>query len=437
MLLRGNMNVTRQGKQGMAHFGVLSYQGAGHLNPLIALSRELSARGHAVTFFLNAEAEDRIRVGELGFVPIGTDNRNSAKHGKPSGGIALLRYRLRRTVDEMQMFLRETPPALGRAQVDALIIDELALAGPTVAEMLRLPYCIVSTSVPHSFGWSAPRRIMPTKSTLDRIQSALLEVSILNIRGPVRRSLDHFRRSNGLGPIRDMQKTFPEFAHITQLPQCLDFPRANLPSTFCYAGPFIDEAARPAIAFPWERLDGRPLVYASLGTTRKCEPIVFRWIAEACEGLNTQLVISLGGRRDLGLFQNLPGNPLVVKEAPQLELLKRASAVITHAGPNTVFEALAQGKPMVAIPTAFDQPAIAARLAWRKAAVVLPFGKLSVKRLRAALGKILEDPAYRKAAEEIQTELLSHKSLECAANCIEAALRQYTKPLPARKMMIC
>lgn len=411
----------------MAHFGVLSYQGAGHLNPLIALSLQLMARAHKVTFFLNAEAEDRIRTHGLGFVPIDASEKNYARHRKPSGGIAVLHYRVRRTIGEMQMFLRETPPALAREQVDALIVDELALAGTSVAEMLSLPYFILSVSVPHSFGWSVPGRIAPVKSLFEHLQSALLEVSVLDIRGPVRRSLDRFRRNAGLGPIQEIRNTFPELAHITQLPQCLDFPRANLPSTFCYAGPFIDEAARPAIAFPWKSLDARPLVYASLGTTRKCAPIVFHWIAEACEGLDVQLVISLGGRRDPSLIRDLPGNPLVVKEAPQLDLLKRAAAVITHAGPNTVFEALMHGTPMVAIPRAFDQPAIASRLAWRKAAIVLPFGKLSPTRLRTALRKILEDPSYRKAAEEIQAVLISHHGLERAADHIESAFTRYAK----------
>ena len=54
----------------MAHFGVLSYQGAGHLNPLVVLSRELASRGHRVTFFLSREFEARIREQGLDFFPI-------------------------------------------------------------------------------------------------------------------------------------------------------------------------------------------------------------------------------------------------------------------------------------------------------------------------------------------------------------------------------
>ena len=230
----------------------------------------------------------------------------------------------------MEMFLREGPDRSGSSRVDTLIMDEIALSGPTLAEMLHLPYFVVSTSVPHNFGWTAPRRFSPRRSCLGHVQNALLHVSILRMRGPVRRRLDRYRRQAGLGPIRGIEKVFPALGHITQLPECLDFPRSFLPRNFYYTGPFVDEAARRSVEFPWDRLDGRPLVYASLGTARKSEPGIFPLIAEACDGFNLQLVISLGGRRDPEMFAGLPGHPLVVQDAPQLELIKRAE-ISDHA----------------------------------------------------------------------------------------------------------
>jgi zeaxanthin glucosyltransferase len=418
-------------EQEVSHFGVLSYKGTGHLNPLITLSRQLVARGHRVTFFHDAELELRIRSHGLEFVAIAASRNGYSEHTgetvakKPSSAIPLLRYRIRRTINDMERFLRETPRVLTRAGVDALIIDELALAGPTVAEMLQMPYFVISTSVPHNFGWSAPRSIAPPKSIFTRVQNALLEISVLRMRGPVCRRLDNFRRQVGLGPIRQIKQVFPELAHITQLPQCLDFPRSGLPPTFHYTGPFVDEAARLSVEFPWDQLDGRPLIYASLGTTLKSEPGTFRLIAEACDGLGVQLVIALGGRRDPEIFQDMPGRPLIVREAPQLELLKRAEIVITHAGPNTVFETLTQGKPMIAIPKTFDQPAIAARLAWLGAAIVLRPGKLSVQEIRSALSMVLSDPSYHDAAKGIQAKIRSAHGLERAADLIEQALRSH------------
>ncbi len=415
----------------MSHFGVLSYKGTGHLNPLIALSRQLMARGHRVTFFQKPELEARVRQHGLEFSPIGMSGTASGEHGcagnqpKPSSGIAVLRYGIRRIVGDMEMFLRETPAALIDAGVDTLIMDEIALSGPTLAEMLRLPYFVVSTSVPHNFGWTAPRQVAVPSSWFGSVQNALLQVSVFRMRGPVRRRLDKYRRQAGLGPIREIEAAFPELAHITQLPQCLDFPRSILPRNFYYTGPFLDQAARPSVEFPWDRLDGRPIVYASLGTSRNIEAAIFHLISEACNGLNVQLVVSLGGRRDPKMFDSLPGKPLVVRDAPQLELLKKAEIVITHGGLNTTLETLMEGKPMVVIPKAFDQHAVAARLAWLRVAEVLPLGTLSAQQIHSSLVKLLDNPSYREAARDVQARIRSVRGLERAADVIEEALDRF------------
>jgi zeaxanthin glucosyltransferase len=97
------------------------------------------------------------------------------------------------------------------------------------------------------------------------------------------------------------------------------------------------------VDFAWERLNGRPLVYASLGTLQNGSEEIFRIIASACAGLDVQLVISLGGGLDPERLGVLSGDPLVVRYAPQLEIVKRAAAVITHAGLNTTLESLAEG----------------------------------------------------------------------------------------------
>ncbi len=134
----------------------------------------------------------------------------------------------------------------------------------------------------------------------------------------------------------------------------------------------MNPGQRPRIDFPWEQLDGRPLVYASLGTLQNGSEDTFRIMAEACAGLHAQLVITLGGGLDPSRLGSLPGDPLVVRYAPQLEIVKRAAAVITHAGLNTTLESLAEGVPPVCIPFGNDQPGVAARVAARGAGVVIP-----------------------------------------------------------------
>jgi len=365
-----------------------------------------------------------VRECGLDFSTIGTAAA-PAERRRAKSGVADLRYRIRRITDEMDVFLRDAPVAVSKAGIDALIIDEIALPGPTLAQVLKLPYVLVSTSVPHNFGWTVPRSLSHCDNPISlfgRFQNALLQVSAFRMHGPVGWKLDQHRRRLGLGPIHELEKVFPARAHIATLPECLDFPRSIRPINFHYTGPFVDQSARPSIEFPWDRLDGRRLIYVSLGTSRKIRPFVFRLIAEACEGLGLQVVMSLGGRRDPAMFVNLPGNPLIVREAPQLDLIKIAAIVINHAGINTVLEALMEGKPMIAIPITHDQPALAARLSWLHVAKVIPERKLAREALRSAVLGVLNDSSYGDAARAIQGKIQASRGLEGAVKVIERSL---------------
>jgi MGT family glycosyltransferase len=320
------------------------------------------------------------------------------------------------------VYVREYLAAITATGVDALLMGEIALAGPTVAEIRRTPYFVVSTSIPHNFGWSAPQEFLQHRTWQEQLQARIFEVSIFCMRGPVRRILDRYRNQAGLGPVADIGASFPELAHITQWPRCLDTPRQEVPDRFFYTGPFVDSGARSSVEFPWDKLDGQPLVYASLGTTRKADPEIYYRIASACAGLDVQLVVTLGGRRNLESFANLPGNPLVVENAPQLDLLERADLVITHAGPNTVLETLLSGKPMLALPLALDQPAVAAHLERLGVAEVLSPRHRSADEIREALLKLRAENRYREAAKAIQTQLQSLHGTAQAVSIVGEAL---------------
>jgi MGT family glycosyltransferase len=423
------------------HFGVLSFTGTGHLTPLLSLAQELKNRGHRVTFFEKPKIKERVLQAGLEFIPIGAGANSEQKHPPKAhfnvlSELSTLRFNLKRIVHDVEAYLDQTPPALARAGVNALIVNEVALTGPTVAQILGLPYFIISTSVPHIFGWDgfpplSGYRYSPTY--LSWVQRLFLELSCLRMGGPICRALNRYRRQIGLGAVYELTNTFPHLSHITQLPQCLDLPRTSLPRNFYYAGPFESRAARPPVAFPWNRLDGRPLIYATLGTTRSVQPSVFRLIAEACHGLRAQLVISLGNRFDSESFADWPGQPVVVGYAPQLELLKVAQLVITHGGSNTVFETLMAGKPIIAIPLAYDQPAIAARLKRLQIAEVLPVMGLSSKRIREAITKVLSDNRFHDFAVEMQSKFRLLHGAECAVDIIEESLDRYAdRPLKLR-----
>src|SRR5260370_10814277 len=108
-----------------------------------------------------------------------------------------------------------------------------------------------------------------------------------------------------------------------------------------------------------------------MGTILNGRVDVFRTIVAALtKHKDLELVLSIGGQLDPEQIGPVPNNAIIVKRAPQLELLKRASVCITHAGLNTVLESLTQGVPQVAIPVTFDQPGVAARIADKQTGVV-------------------------------------------------------------------
>jgi zeaxanthin glucosyltransferase len=220
----------------------------------------------------------------------------------------------------------------------------------------------------------------------------------------------------------DFSATASRLAVITQTPKEFDLPMSKLPSQFHYAGPFHDSLGREPIDFPYQRLTRKPLIYASMGTLLNGMQQVYREILESirqCPDL--QAVVSIGRNIRREDIEPIPENAIVVPRAPQLELLRRASLCITHAGLNTALEALANGVPMVAIPVGFDQPGVAARIQYHRVGECLNVGELTSERLTPLIRKVLEDSVYQDNARRLQKVIHEARGLDVAADVIERA----------------
>jgi zeaxanthin glucosyltransferase len=229
-------------------------------------------------------------------------------------------------------------------------------------------------------------------------------------------------------PVNDV---YSNLAQIAQQPAFFDFPRKKLPSCFHYTGPFQDELTRPEVPFPWEKLNGRPLIYASMGTLQNRILPIFGIIAEACTGLDAQLVLTLG-RQDADIPAGLRGDPIVVGYAPQLELLKKAAVMINHGGVNSVMESLTRGVPMVTIPVALDQPGVAARAKYIGVGEFIELEKVQPHELRGAIRKVLSTPSYRANARRFQREIAELDGVRRACDLIEEAVRDRRPILASR-----
>jgi zeaxanthin glucosyltransferase len=417
----------------MAHFGFMTLNVMGHLYPMSTLALELKERGHRVTFFSFADAEsflteagmDCVVFGREGFPP-GYTKRATDELSRMKGRRGF-QYTVELLCGEVTAQLAELPVAVRGAEVDAMVIDQFSLGGSTVAEHLGLPYVHVANALisnmedrvpPISFGWGNGGGVLAR--TRNRIGHALMR----KLFQPVRTMLNTQRQAWGLPMYGEfMNERLGTRPQICQEPTGFEFPRRELPASFHFVGPLHGRESRVATEFPWERLDGRPVIYASMGTLQNGLEWVFRAIAEGCSGMGAQVVISLGGNLDTAQFANLPGEPLVVKFAPQLDVLKRASLCITHAGLNTALESLANGVPMVAIPITNDQPGVGARIVWTGTGRVVPLDKLKAGALRAAVSEVMGTPSYRESARRLQAEIAGLNSLERASEIVESVLR--------------
>jgi zeaxanthin glucosyltransferase len=134
--------------------------------------------------------------------------------------------------------------------------------------------------------------------------------------------VNSYRRKWELPKIKNLEESFSQIAQIGVVPHEIDFPRPKIENYFV-VGPPITERAE--VNFPWERLDGRPLVYASFGTIRnKIDELYLAVIESFKELTHLQLILSKGAWNGNGFETlNLPENIVAVNFAPQLEILKR------------------------------------------------------------------------------------------------------------------
>src|SRR4029077_19642118 len=105
--------------------------------------------------------------------------------------------------------------------------------------------------------------------------------------------------------------TLSPWASITQTPSAFDFENAHWPSQFHHTGPFHDGKGREKVDFPWERLTGGPLIYASMGTISNGRVEVFHTIVAAlAKYKNLQLVLSIGDQVDPRQIDSVPNNAI-------------------------------------------------------------------------------------------------------------------------------
>jgi len=302
------------------------------------------------------DAKEKVEAAGLGFkvyadqtCPLGFTPKSLVKMGELSGMDAF-RYTIELFQQSAIRMMKEGIESIRNVHFDLLLIDQASFGASSVAEYLGIPFISVSCALmlnreesipPLNFGWSYSSS--PWSTLRNKLGYKLLDRLVK----PIIETINEYRRSWNLSPFIHANDAYSKLAQICQQPVEFEFPRQQLPDCFHFTGSFHNPLSRATVDFPYEKLNGKPLIYASMGTIQNRLLGIFNQIAEACQDLDAQLIISLGGSAEPESLPAFTGDPIVVKYTPQLEVLQKAQLTITHAGLNTTLESLSCGVPYI------------------------------------------------------------------------------------------
>jgi zeaxanthin glucosyltransferase len=398
----------------------------GHLNPMTALARRLQDRGHDVVLLYSS--------GAAGLPFVSGPEKDQIDESRPDlskmQGEDAVKFAVGLVMAQTETILKSLPAVVQANGIDALLIDTVQFYAELGAIHLGMPYIHVSNALHFDFSgytplsaYDWPHQTNPPALARNREGVAKFAKILENASAGVKA---YAKRAGLEIDWETPHSTLSPLASITQTPSAFDFESAHWPPQFHHTGPFHDGKGREKLDFPWERLTGEPLIYASMGTILNGRLDVFRTIVAAlAKHKGLQLVLSIGDQLDPEQIGPVPNNAIIVRQAPQLELLKQTSVCITHAGLNTVLESLAQGVPQVAVPVTFDQPGVAARIAHNQTGVVTSLDKLTADHLSTLLDEVLTNSTYQDNAGKLQKAIAKANGLSRAADLIEQSLGGY------------
>ncbi|HYM78032.1 MAG TPA: glycosyltransferase [Candidatus Dormibacteraeota bacterium] len=380
----------------------------GHLLPTLRVASLLKQRGHRIRYITTSEYAPFL--GRLGFdcVPVLsflTSMRQElvaiaeTSHAGVQVLSVVLAYCATNGISLEQLIIRE----IKSLQTDCILVD--SAFGPVIGHLLnafqRFRFVRLSTAF-QDFFRPKPLSTKPGKEFSS-------STSFVNV---------------------------PE---IVLCPRELDLPNTSHgersyfvePSVFC---PRIDQQ------FNYSKVAiSKQLIYFSLGTQSTAytdSGSLLASVVSAFRDLSNrnryQLIVSVGGHMDPAAITCEEANILAFRSVPQLEIIKRASLVITHGGLGTIKESILNGVPMLVFPFLNDQPANADRVEHhclgRKCSVD------AIGSLPSTIEEVATSEHIHHAVKRMQTIFRRYEETTPSISLIEGLLKSGVAP---RTPLIC
>ncbi|HYM16466.1 MAG TPA: glycosyltransferase [Dehalococcoidia bacterium] len=376
-------------------FLLVTWDGGGNVQPLVALANRLRERGHTVRALAEPSLGTRFRAEGIAFRP----HRTGAEwtHGNPVVGPDA-------TDEQRAAYLRgmadDVAAEARRRATDALVVDFMQPDALCGAERTRIPTA--------AFLHTLYTRVAMTDFNPMGMIADAARINVL-------------RSSMGLSPVERLTDLLDHSARVlvTTVPE-LDRPDGSLAANVRFVGPIVEDAG-PDSGWtpPWPSADV-PLVVVGMGTTPMDETPVLQRALDALAPLPVRVFATVGGHLSPADVRP-PANAAVTGYVRHAAVMPHAAVFVTHAGLSGIGAALACGVPMVCVPLGREQPFNAEHLARTGAGIALTRDATPAE-LRDAVSAVLADPSYRGAAASMREAVAAYGNGARAVDQLEQLL---------------
>lgn len=376
----------------------------GHINPALSVAAELEKLGHEVAWAVHHDMAGDIfppqaKIFSLPNEPSFQSLQERSQHVRGLESVRFLYEEFclplaRLSLAPLEKVVREYRP-------DFIVCDHQMMAGALVARQLDIPWVTLAT----------------TTASILKVWHVVDDWVIAQ--------LHELQQSYGSKQIIERPDFSPLGVIVFSSDDLLGNTHDRFPATYHFVGPAISHRPK-TIDFPWERLNPEaPKLLVSMGTISRDRSLRFyETLMEALADLPVQVVMVAPEV----LRDKAPANFIVQTRVPQLELLPKMSAVLCHAGHNTVCESLHNGLPLIVAPIRDDQPIIARQVTDAGAGLFLRFGKASAATMRETVLRILNEPEFRQNARRLAKSFEHLGGAQQAAGIIEGYLVAAQQP---------
>lgn len=416
---------------------------AGHVHPSVAIAHALAARGHKVAFYSGVSVGPLIEKQGFGFFPFVHVNEERVTDLVSSKvpfqtemwerlrGARELQNKLREwLLDTVPQQVEDLESILDTFNPDVVVCDSALWAPILVLNETRcirlavlsvLAACILPGPDVPAWGLGSPR----PRNSLTRARATFERSVFRQLSGGFRAQVNVLRKRYHL-PAIDISVT--EFAgrmplYLVPSAREYDYNRQDLPANVHYVGPCLWDKQSGAPTPEWLRdlsVD-RPLIYVTEATIGTNKPFLLEIAARALRGPQLQVVMTTGKQRDSNRLNTSLAAPNIRVESyvPQSDLLPKTAVMVTLGGSGGVLAALGAGVPLIVVPTEWDRPENAQRVVEAGAGLRIAPDCCTPERLRAAVYRVLRDPAFRRNAQRMAQILAGYRGPARASELLE------------------